>query len=84
MSSDNTVLAELPKFKDKVMYMTGSNSDTRLEKSYQISASFKGIVRLSPNNHTIYSEKSTHQLSQADEKAEGLIYSDAIKFENDV
>lgn len=81
MSSKTTGFAELPKFKDKVMYMTGANTNSKLQKSYTISSSFKGIVRLSPNNHTIFSEDSTHQLSQEDEKIEGLLYSDSITFE---
>jgi hypothetical protein len=81
MSSKTTGFAELPKFKDKVMYMTGANTNSKLQKSYTISSSFKGIVRLSPNNHTIFAEDSTHQLSQEDEKIEGLLYSDSITFE---
>ena len=77
------IAVELPKFKDKVMYISASTSETKLETSYTISSSFQGIVRLSPNNHNIYHENPDHQLSAQDEKSQGLIYSDAIKFDND-
>lgn len=79
----STVVAELPKFKDKVMYISSSNSDTKLETSYVISSSFQGIVRLSPNNHNTYHENSNHQLSAEDEQSQKLLYSDAIKFDDD-
>ena len=42
---------QIPRFKDKVMYIPANISKTKKEASYVISASFKGIVRLSPNNH---------------------------------
>lgn len=84
MSDQQKIPVELPKFKDKVMYISSAISDTRLETSYVISSSFKGIVRLSPNNHTIVNENATHQLSVQDENSQGLIYSDAIVFDNDV
>lgn len=79
----STIVAELPKFKDKVMYISSSNSDTKLETSYVISSSFQGIVRLSPNNHNTYYENSDHQLSAEDEQSQKLLYSDAIKFDDD-
>jgi hypothetical protein len=63
MSDTTKLTAELPKFKDKVMYVSSAISDTKLETSYVVSSSFKGIVRLSPNNHTIVREDATHQLS---------------------
>lgn len=79
----STIVAELPKFKDKVMYISSSNSDTKLETSYVISSSFQGIVRLSPNNHNTYHENSDHQLSAEDEQSQKLLYSDAIKFDDE-
>lgn len=82
MSDTTTLVAELPKFKDKVMYIS-NNADTDFRAvSYTISSSFQGIVRLSPNNHTIYDEKPGLQLSIQDEKSQGLSYSDAIVFDN--
>lgn len=74
----------LPRFKDKVMYVSSDKSDTKLETSYVISSSFKGIVRLSPNNHNTTYEKPTYQLSLSDEKNLGTTYSDAIKFDSEV
>jgi hypothetical protein len=73
MSDSSIQFVELPKFKDKVMYMSSANTLTRLETSYAISASYQGIVRLSPNNHTIYRENSKHQLSLEEERTEGLL-----------
>lgn len=83
MSDTTKLTAELPKFKDKVMYVSSAISDTKLETSYVVSSSFKGIVRLSPNNHTIVKEDATHQLSVEDENSGKLLYSDAIVFDND-
>ena len=53
------------------------------EKSYTISSSFKGIVRLSPNNNNSLYEKVGIQSSLTD--LNGLVsnYSDALKFEQD-
>jgi hypothetical protein len=82
MSSSSTATPELPKFKDKVMYFA-SNIDNRSAKSYQISASFQGIVRLSPNNHNTYREDSTYSISVQDELSGSALYSDAIKFDSD-
>jgi hypothetical protein len=50
MAGTHTI--ELPKFKEKVMYVSKNDSKTKIESSYVISSSFKGILRLSPNNHT--------------------------------
>lgn len=76
----NTATVELPKFKDKVMYITSSSTNSKLHKSYQISASYHGIVRLSPNNRTILLEDNTFNMNSLDEQVEGALYSDAIKF----
>jgi hypothetical protein len=64
----------LPRFKDKVMYVPASQSSTKVDTSYVISSSFKGIVRLSPNNHNSTYERPTYQLSLTDEKNLGTTY----------
>lgn len=74
----------LPRFKDKVMYVPASQSSTKVDTSYVISSSFKGIVRLSPNNHNSTYERPTYQLSLTDENNLGTTYSDAILFDNEV
>lgn len=53
------------------------------EKSYTISSSYKGIVRLSPNNNNSVYEKVGIQSSLAD--LNGLVsnYSDSLKFDKD-
>lgn len=77
-------VVRLPRFKDKVMYIPAENSTTKVATSYIISSSFKGIVRLSPNNHNTTYERPTYQLSINDDKNTGTTYSDAIVFDNDV
>jgi hypothetical protein len=72
--------AQLPKLKEKVMYVTKSDSNTKIESSYVISSSYKGIVRLSPNNHTTVNERIIAQLSPQDEATLGTTYTDAIVF----
>ena len=62
------------------MYISKMASSSKIQSSYSISSSFKGILRLSPNNHTTVNEKNYIQLSLADEKALGTTYSDAITF----
>lgn len=74
---------QIPRFKDKVMYIPASVSKTKQESSYVISSSFKGIVRMSPNNHNTTYEKADIQLSLQDDAALGTTYSDAIKFDNE-
>lgn len=74
--------AQLPKFKDKVINVSAKKSDTKIETSYVISASFKGIVRLSPNNHNTVHERIVTQLSIQDEASLGTTYTDAILFED--
>lgn len=77
-------LVRLPRFKDKVMYIPAENSTTKVATSYVISSSFKGIVRLSPNNHNTTYERPTYQLSLSDDKNLGTTYSDAIMFDDEV
>lgn len=84
MSDSKTLpTVQIPRFKDKVMYIPASVSKTKQESSYVISSSFKGIVRLSPNNHNTTYEKADIQLSLEDDAALGTTYSDAIKFDNE-
>ena len=84
MSDSKTLpTVQIPRFKDKVMYIPASVSKTKQESSYVISSSFKGIVRLSPNNHNTTYEKTDIQLSLEDDAALGTTYSDAIKFDNE-
>ena len=69
MSDTNTgteIVPELPRFKEKVIYIPKEYSATKEEKSYTISSSFKGIIRLSPNNNSTIYEKSGIQLSNSD------------------
>ena len=68
--------ATLPKFKDKVMYTTASGR----EESYAISSSFKGILRLSPNDSTTVYEEVEGLVIPDFSKIE-TNYSDAIVFE---
>ena len=83
--SDSTTSStvQIPRFKDKVMYIPASLSKSKQESSYVISSSFKGIVRMSPNNHNTTYEKADIQLSLEDDTALGTTYSDAIKFEDE-
>lgn len=81
-SKDDTKMVtrcSLPKFKDKVMYVKSSND---VEQSYTISSSFKGILRLSPND--VNSVNETKEIINLPEELYELDtnYSDAIVFEN--
>lgn len=83
MSYINTQLScELPIFKDKVMYINPTDSDYKLEQSYVISASYKGILRLSPNNYNTVYETNPIELSPLDDNSISYSYSDAIVFED--
>lgn len=84
LKKDDTERVMIPRFKDKVMYVSAANSKTRTEASYVIASSFKGIVRLSPNNHNTTYEKPAIQLSVEDDQALGTTYTDAIKFDSEV
>lgn len=72
----------LPRFKDKVMYISSKESKHKIEQSYVISSSFKGILRLSPNNTNTTYEQNDIQLSIEDDLGQAN-YSDAIKFNDD-
>ena len=68
----------LPKFKDKVMYVV---SPKGVEQSYTVSSSFKGILRLSPND--VSSINEVEEILQLPEELYEMDtnYSDAIVFE---
>lgn len=70
----------LPKFKEKVMFISSSNVTEDGNESYTVSSSFKGILRLSPNNQKTVDENSGIQLSIVDQGSSN--YSDAITFED--
>lgn len=72
----------LPRFKDKVMYISSKDSKHKIEQSYVISSSFKGILRLSPNNTNTTYEQNDIQLSIEDDLGQAN-YSDAIKFKDE-
>lgn len=83
MSFINTQLScELPVFKDKVMYINPSDSSFKMEQSYIISASYKGILRLSPNNYNTAFETNPVELSVQDDQSITFSYSDAIVFDD--
>lgn len=73
----------LPVFKDKVMYISPNKNKNKLEQSYVISASFKGILRLSPNNYNTIYENNPVELTAAQDESMSSSYSDAIVFDND-
>lgn len=74
--------AKLPVFKDKVMYISSANNKNKIEQSYVISASFKGILRLSPNNYNTINEKNPVELTPSEDDSMSSSYSDAIVFED--
>ena len=82
METDTTAPI-LPRLKDKVMYISPKESKHKIEQSYVISSSFKGILRLSPNNTNTTFEKNDIQLSIEDSLTQ-INYSDAIKFSEGV
>lgn len=73
---------ELPVFKDKVMYINPSDSAYKMEQSYVISASYKGILRLSPNNYNTVYETNPIELTVKDDQSITFSYSDAIVFDD--
>lgn len=78
MTKNTQIECALPKFKDKVMYVV---SPKGVEQSYTVSSSFKGILRLSPNDNTSVNEVS--EIFQLPEELYEMDthYSDAIVFE---
>lgn len=50
---------EVPKFKDKVIYFQSFSNGELVKRSYTVSASYSGILRLSPNNHELLKNSSS-------------------------
>lgn len=73
----------LPKFKDRVMFISKQKSSTSIATSYPVSGSFKGIVRLSPNNYNSVYQNNNAQLSSLSD-VNSASYSDAIVFDSNV
>lgn len=83
MAFSNTQLpCELPVLRDKVMYISSVDSSTKTESSYVISASFKGILRLSPNNYNTIYENNPIELTTEQDQSMSATYSDAILFDD--
>lgn len=73
---------ELPVFRDKVMYISSADSSYKIEQSYVISASFNGILRMSPNSYNTIYENNPVELSNVQDQALSSSYSDAIVFDD--
>ena len=73
---------ELPILKDKVIYISSSDSNIKMEQSYVISASYNGILRLSPNSYNTINEVNPVELTAAQDQSMTTAYSDAIVFDN--
>lgn len=74
--------AKLPIFKDKVMYIGANQNKYKIEQSYVISASYNGILRLSPNNYNTIFEHNPVELSTEQDESISSSYSDAIVFDD--
>ena len=59
------------------------DSAYKMEQSYVISASYKGILRLSPNNYNTIYENNPVELTVAEDQALSFSYSDAIVFDKE-
>lgn len=66
----------IPQFKDKTIYWTSGNTQI----SYPINRSFRGILRLSPNDDRSLLEKSNVKISE-DNDTLGIYYKDSIENE---
>ena len=75
---------ELPVFRDKVMYISSSDSEIKTEQSYVISASFNGILRMSPNSYNTIYETNPVELSNIQDQSLSSSYSDAIVFDDSI
>ena len=60
------------------MYINQSESSIKAAQSYVISASFKGILRLSPNNYNTIYENNPVQLTVEQDNSISTSYTDAI------
>lgn len=75
MPSTDKALA-IPKFKDKTTYY---QSELGFESSYPVSASYKGILRLSPNDTASLAEVDNVQVFNDD--VTNIVYKDSIENE---
>ena len=69
-------MAKIPKFIDKIIYTNN--------ESYPISSSFRGILRLSPNDIKTYNQNVGIQLSVVEQKTGKSNYADCIDFAADI
>lgn len=69
-------MAKIPKFIDKIIYTNN--------ESYPISSSFRGILRLSPNDIKTYNQNVGIQLSVVEQKTGKSNYADCIDFADDI
>lgn len=70
----------IPQFREKAMYIKYINPYGQdMENSYSVQSSFKGILRLSPNNYNTLYETDTVQLSDKELAAkENIAFRDSI------
>ena len=68
-------MAKLPKFIDKIIYTNN--------QSYPISSSFRGILRLSPNNTESFKQRQLIQLTNQEDGTGAANYADNIDFDGD-
>ena len=80
--TETNKIAQLPVYKDKVMYISQNQSKYKIEQSYVISASYNGILRLSPNSYNTITENNPIELNNENEHSISSSYSDAIVFES--
>lgn len=68
-------MAKLPKFIDKIIYTNN--------QSYPISSSFRGILRLSPNDTESFKQRQLIQLTDQEDGTGAANYADNIDFDGD-
>lgn len=66
-------MAKIPKFIDKIIYTN--------DQSYPISSSFRGILRLSPNNKQSHKQRPLIQLTDQENDTGAANYADNIDFD---
>lgn len=64
----------IPQFREKVIYYNYDNQDF----SYPVSSTYRGILRLSPNDTAAYNEKNTVELFENAGEATEIYYEDSI------
>lgn len=72
---DNAIQTVLPKYVDKTIYYVNAD-DTKY--SYAIKSTYKGILRLSPNNGSSLNEDTTVQLTDFSDKNQIITYKDSL------